>query len=98
MNEPETAVQKMVDMLFQFAPTSIANVIKILKAAKKKYGDIPVAGFNGEGFHISVERSDKELQHLSTEFSFGPRVRLPDKTMTYRRKKNPDTKYIWFWD
>jgi len=87
----------MVDMLFQCAPTSIKNVIDILKAAKRKYGDIPVAGFNGEGFHISVERADKELKDLSTIFSFGPSYRIRPGVKGHRRKKNPDTKYIYFW-
>jgi hypothetical protein len=88
----------MVDMLFQYAPTSIKHVIDILKAAKRKYGDIPVAGFNGEGFHISVERSDKQLGELSQEFSFGPSYRVCPGVRKHRRKKNPDTKYIWFYD
>jgi hypothetical protein len=88
----------MVDMLFQCAPTSIKHVIDILKAAKRKYGDIPVAGFDGNGFHISVERSDKTLNELSTEFSFGPHFKKSSGVGGYRRKKNPDTKYIWFWD
>lgn len=88
----------MVEMLFQCAPTSIKNVIDILKAAKRKYGDIPVAGHNGGGFHISVERSDKDLKDLSTVFSFGPSYKVGPGVRKHRRKSNPDTKYIWFWD
>lgn len=87
-----------VEMLFQCAPLSIKRVIDILKAAKKKYGDIPVAGFNGEGLHIEVMKSDKKLEDLSSEFSWGPPRRISKHEAIHRRKKNPDTKYIWFWD
>jgi len=88
----------MVAMLAQCAPMSISDVIKILRQAKKTYGDIPVAGHNGEGFHISVERSDKDLKDLSTTFSYGYKRKIGPGAYRYTRKKNPSTLYIWFWD
>ena len=87
-----------VRMYAQCSAMHIGEVIDILKKIRKEQGDIPVAGHNGDGFHIEVMRSDKPLNELSTTFSFMRRkVKIGDGAYKLIRKKNPDTKYVWFW-
>jgi hypothetical protein len=86
-----------VEMLYQCATPPISEVIKILQAAKKKYGNIPVGSFNGEGVHIEVNHSDRPASELPI---FVKRVKLKTEPPCCSRvyhKPNPRSLYVHFW-
>ena len=87
-----------VEMFDQCAPIHIEDAIRILRKIKKKYGEIPIAGFNGDGVHIEVFKSDKPLESLSTVFTYKSKMkRISDCCLQGIPKKNPTPNYVYIW-